>query len=84
MRFLLLLCASVVYASGDILYKCKSPYKSASESYKATKDICNKLGEDTYSCDNWAEDYCGPLGDNINKFKKLCEDHGDDWYWTEC
>ncbi|KAK4151241.1 hypothetical protein C8A00DRAFT_36140 [Chaetomidium leptoderma] len=86
MKFLaaLLVGASVAYACGDNAYRCKNPDADVGEMYEVTKKICDQLGEDTCWCYHLAEDYCDPSGDNIQKFKDMCENHGGNWYWSEC
>lgn len=86
MKFLpeILLLASAVYACGDNAYRCKNPDASVSEDWEVTNKICTQLGEDTCYCSHWAEYYCDPFGDNIAKFKQMCEAHAENWYWTEC
>jgi hypothetical protein len=81
---MLLLWATVVSACGDTGYRCKNPDVSVNDDYIVTKYICNSLGEDTCYCSHWAEDYCDPSGNNIAKFKELCNDQGSNWYWTQC
>ena len=86
MKFLaaLLLGASVAYACGDNSYRCKNPDKTVSEMHDVTMNICKNLNEGTCWCYHWAEDYCDPSGDNIEKFKEQCQQEGENWYWTEC
>jgi hypothetical protein len=85
LRFLpvFLLYASVAYASGDNAYRCKNPDNTVDEDWKATEAICDKLGADDCYCSHWAEYYCDPYGDNIDKFKKECEAKGGNWYWSD-
>lgn len=73
-----------VIACGDNAYRCKNPDKSVQEHWTVTKNIADQLREDTCYCYHWAEYYADPYGDNIQKFKSLCEDRGENWYWTEC
>ncbi|CAJ0555434.1 Ff.00g054990.m01.CDS01 [Fusarium sp. VM40] len=73
-----LLAVPAVYACGDNSYRCKNPDKSIQDTYKVTMEICNGR------CSHWAEDYCDPFGDNIQKFKEKCENQGENWYWVEC
>lgn len=86
MHFLkaLFLAVPAAYACGDNSYSCKNLNKDIQEMYKVTIEICNGLGEDTCWCSYWAEDYCGPFGDNIQKFKEKCENQGENWYWVRC
>ncbi|CAD6441808.1 2b5ef486-8f2c-4841-ade2-4051bedebba8 [Sclerotinia trifoliorum] len=82
--FGLLLSATTAYACGGNAYRCKNPDKSVDEMWAVTRKICNNLKEDDCYCYHWAEYYCDPYGDNIEKFKHACVNEGDDWYWTEC
>ena len=74
---------ALTLACGDNAYRCKNPDKSVDDMWVMTKSICNELNEDICWCYYWAEYYCDPSGDNINKFKEMCDSHSN-WYWTEC
>jgi len=74
---LLLCCASIVFACGDNAYRCKNSDVSTGEMWKVTKDICDDLKEETCYCFHWAEYYCEPQGDNIQKFKDACENRAE-------
>ena len=88
MKLLLALCVFTtivsVSACGDNAYRCKHPDKSITDHWKATHSICKDLGEDDCYCSHWAEYYCDPSSDNIQKFKDACLNLGGDWYWNEC
>jgi hypothetical protein len=80
----ILLAAPAAYACGDNAYRCKNPDVSVEKMWKVTHSICNNLKEDDCYCSHWAEYYCDPTGDNIQKFKDQCEEKGEKWYWVEC
>ena len=86
MQFLtiLLLAAPAVYACGDNSYRCKSPDATVDQMWQVTHRICDNLAEEDCYCSHWAEYYCDPYGDNIQKFKSQCEEEGEGWYWAEC
>ncbi|KAI8664695.1 hypothetical protein NCS56_00903200 [Fusarium sp. Ph1] len=71
----LLLDAPIVHACGNNAYRCKNPDASIEEMWRVTHQICNDLGEDDCYCYHWAEYFCDPSGDNIDKFKQKCQDH---------
>ena len=81
---ILMVAAPAVYACGDDAYRCNSRDASASEIQQATRSICDSLGEDMCYCSVYAEDFCDPGGDNIQKFKASCEEYGKGWSATEC
>lgn len=81
---LLVLLAPVASSSGDNTYRCKNPDKSTAEEQAVTTKICSSLGNGYCYCNHRAEWFCDTFGEDINKFKKSCEDQGENWYWVDC
>ncbi|KAJ0142685.1 Uncharacterized protein HZ326_14498 [Fusarium oxysporum f. sp. albedinis] len=81
---LLVLLAPVASSCGDNTYRCKNPDKSTAEEQAVTTKICSSLGNGYCYCNHRAEWFCDTFGEDINKFKKSCEDQGENWYWVDC
>jgi hypothetical protein len=81
---LLLLCGSLVSACGDNSYRCRNPDKIVDEISQRTRKICESLNEEECWCVHQAEFYCSTSGDNIQKFKDMCEATGENWYSFLC
>ena len=81
--FVLFLLLALTNACGDNAYRCQNPENGRDDDWAMTRSICNDLKEDDCWCSHRAEFFCDPYGDNIAKFKEMCDSH-QGYDWNEC